>query len=210
MNEKLAALIGMLLSDGSVYFDKSKRTYCIQLTSKPASMRRVFESLMRDCFGIKNFHENDCKNAISSRAFSKSVAQQLFAYTPTYRTQKFPDGSFPPARIPKEILASEKLIRAFLRTYASCDGCAYRNSSHPNGVVEIACTHPTIRSQLAECLGKLGIHCRTRYKGVEIYRSESVRKFRDVIGFLDESLVSDTTSSRFGTPKNELLSPCLP
>ena len=75
MNEKLSSFIGLLLSDGSVYYDKSKRTYCIQLTNKFKSIRDYFNLLAKDLFDIKIFHENVCKNAISTRFFSVKIAK---------------------------------------------------------------------------------------------------------------------------------------
>src|SRR3989338_4996438 len=103
MDKKLASFIGLLLSDGSVYFDRSKRTYCIQFTNKLEPMRNYFKLLARDLFEVKNFHENRCKNAISIRFFSKKVAEFLFTFSPTYRTLKYSETKYPECKIPDEI-----------------------------------------------------------------------------------------------------------
>ena len=55
MDKNLAALIGFLFSDGSVYYDKSKRTYCIQFTNKNKQMLEKFKYLATQCFGNLNF-----------------------------------------------------------------------------------------------------------------------------------------------------------
>ena len=103
MNENEATLVAFLLSDGSVYFDKSKATYCIQFTNTVDAMLERFIRLMQICFGLKNFQVNRCGRAKSIRFFSKRVATALFHFSPTFRTAVFPDGTYPPAKIPEEI-----------------------------------------------------------------------------------------------------------
>ena len=50
MNKDVAMLIGLLLSDGSVYYDKSKKTYCIQLLF-------LCKSLLRDQMQKRGFNK---------------------------------------------------------------------------------------------------------------------------------------------------------
>ena len=211
MNENLARIIAMLLSDGSVYFDKSKRTYCIQFTNSVPEMLGCFSGLFQSEFGARKFRINRCKNAASVRFFSKEIALVLFQYSPSYRTAVFKDGNYPNCRIPKEIFEDEALAASFLRAYASCDGCFYKNKSHPNGVIEIACHHPLLRKSLAALLAIFGIRCEISARRIRMQDKESVRLFAEKIGFLEESRVSDSTSVKFGMRKNDLLpGPCLP
>jgi|GEM_PF-2904929 len=205
MDEGLAEIIGMLLSDGSVYFDKSKRTYCIQFTnSVPAMLERFISSFQAE-FGKRKYYMNRCRNAQSARFFSKEVAAILFSHSPSYRTMRLAGGGYPPCKIPDEIIRDKKLAAPFLRAYASCDGCVYGNRSHPNGVVEIACHHPLLRNQLAALLSLFSIRATVSRRRLAIQDKASVRLFADNIGFLDESVVCNSCSRLQGVAKNSLL-----
>jgi hypothetical protein len=78
MKKELCSLIGLLLSDGSVYYDKSKGTYCIQFTNKFESMRNYFKSLVTKLFGTVRFSENRCKNAFLSDFSRKKLLNFYF------------------------------------------------------------------------------------------------------------------------------------
>lgn len=225
MDENLATLIGLLLSDGSVYFDKSKRIFCIQFTNKVSKLREVFKSLMKDCFGVEKFSENRCKNGISIRVFSNNIANYLFKLSPTFRKlpcKSFPKCNFhscvicspiidennvewPPCIIPEEILSDKSLVAPFLRGYSSGDGSVNINRKHSVYQVEIACFHPTLRNQILLCLNLLGISGWTKYKGVFISSKSELLKFFEIVGFLPESIVCDCRSKWIGTPKNSVL-----
>lgn len=208
MNENLAALIGFLISDGSVYYDKSKRTYCIQFTNKNKQMIEKFRFLVFQCFGPKNFHINKCKNAESIRFFSKKIAEYLFEYTPSFRTLRFENGEYPKTHIPLEIFINQNLAIAFLQTYVSADGCIYSNKSH-KAVIDIACAHPNLKQQLHKLLKTLDIRSLVISKGVRISKISEVKKFASLIRFLPESTVVQSTSPNIGKTKNELLDSCL-
>ena len=225
MDSDTATLIGLLLSDGSVYFDKSKRTFCVQLTSKSESLRECFKTLMKSCFGAKSFYEPDCKNGVSVRVFSKRIASRLFEMSPTFR--KLPCNSkprcnihscikcspvsdkngveWPPCIIPEDILRNTSLASAFVRGYASGDGSVYWNERHAVRQIEIACFHPTLKRQIASCIALLGIRCRTLDKGVVISSKSELLKFSSMVGFLPESTVCDSRSRWLGAPKNSVL-----
>ena len=200
MNIELATIIAMLLSDGSVYYDKSKRTYCLQFTNKNRALREVFKRTITKCFNKRNFRDNRCKNAISVRFFSKKIAEELFEYTGSFKTAQ--------AKIPESIFCSREYATVFLRTYASADGCVYRDKSHPNGVVEISCKPLSFRKQLRRLLTTVGIHSRIISKGIRIDRKGEVSNFAKTVGFLPESTVTETRSSRYGRSKNEILCSC--
>ena len=202
--EELSELIGFLLSDGSVYYDKSKRTHCIQYTNKIKDLRERFKKTFEKCFGRKIFHENKCKNAISVRTFSTRIAKILFELLPTYRTKQFLDNTYPKCKVPNFILLNKKFISSFLRAYASSDGCFYSNNSHPRGVIEIACVHPILRTQISECLDIINIGNRNENRRIVISKKRDVERFFNEVGFLEESVVCNTNSKNFGIGKNEL------
>lgn len=202
-------LIGFLLSDGSIYFDKSKQTYCIQLTNKVDALLEKFKDLMQECFGLNNPSYNKCSNALSIRFFSKKVALELMKYSPTYRTLRFPTGIFPPAIIPVEILENPELLVPFLQAYFSCDGSVLLDKRTSHYRVEVACVHPLLRKQLSQALSSLEIRNRITLKGVVIGGKANVRLFADKIRFLDESIVCNSTSKYYGIAKNQVLAKIL-
>lgn len=206
MNKELCSLIGLLLSDGSIYYDKSKCTYCIQFTNKLESMRNYFKSLVTKLFETVNFSENRCKNAISIRFFSKEIAEFLFHFSPTYRTLKYSDGSYPNCKIPSEIKESEEFSAEFLKAFASCDGSVNFNPKHSTRLIEIACYHPSLLDDLVDCFKTLGIKCRVCKNSIRISNRKEIKKFANSVGFLDESFVSDRNSKSFGISKTEKLS----
>ncbi len=203
MNEKLAMLIGLLLSDGSVYYDKSKKTYCIQFTNKSPDLRNLFRVLMEYCFGVKSFYMIPCRNAVSMRVFSKKIADSLFQYSPTFRTlpcKSFPccngfsckicdilqkNGiDYPPSRIHSSIMQDSGLIKAFLYGFASGDGGIYINRENGIYTLEITCYHPFLKAQILDCLSSVGIKARVKPKAVLISGLKSFTKFMDEIGIL--------------------------
>ncbi len=202
MNESLANLLGLLLSDGSVYYDKSKKTYCIQFTNKSSRLRNLFKDLMRNCFDVKKFYEIPCKNAVSLRVFSKRIAEILFRYSPSFRTlpcKSFPacngfsclsecrplqsgDIDYPPSRIHESVFSESIFTRAFLRGFVSGDGGIYINKEHGIYTIEIACYHPYLKKQIIACISSLGIQARQKPKAVLVSGIKHFDKFMDDVG----------------------------
>lgn len=209
MDRKLSSFIGLLLSDGSVYYDRSKRTYCIQFTNKLEPMRNYFKSLATKLFGIANFSLNKCKNALSVRFFSKGTAEFLFQFSPTYRTLQYPDGKYPDCKVPREIKFSETLSEEFLKAFASCDGSIHFNPKYSVRVVEIYCYHPRLLKDLTACLKTLGINFRICENSIKISDRPNLQKFSDSVNFLKESSISDRSSPNFGVSKTERLDDAL-
>lgn len=204
MNDDLAMLVGFLLSDGSVYYDKSKQTYCIQLTNTVPALLERFKSLMRACFHLENYSINNCPPAKSVRFFSKKSALELFEYSPSYRTARFPDGSYPPSKIPEAVFANNALLKNFLQAFASCDGTVVLNEGNSQFRIELGCYHLVIRRQLAEALKQFGIESTVTQTRVIVRGKKNFQLFFEEIGFLPESTVSNTRSNRFGIAKNSL------
>jgi hypothetical protein len=224
VDEKLATLIGLLLSDGSVFFDRSKKVFCIQFTNKVDGLREVFKNLMKECFGITSFFENHCKGAVSVRVFSNKVANFLFNLSPTFRKlpcDSFPrcnghscidctpvienSRKFPPCRIPEEILDDMIFSINFLRGFASGDGSIFFSNKHRVVCIELTCSHPILKAQLVVCLKKIGINCFTKRDGIIIASKSGLKRFHQLVGFLPESIVCNRSSKWFGVPKNKVL-----
>lgn len=208
MNKDKASLIGVLLSDGSIYFDKSKRTYCVQFTNKLNKLNDYFISLIKRCYGDRSHTVNLCSGAKSIRFFSKKIAYDLLSKCSTFRTQHYSDNTYPKPIIPKEIIDNEKLSRPFLRAYASCDGSVYQTKSH-RVTVEIACANPHLRKQLISCISNLKIDCRETKKGIVISRIAAIQRFSTLVNFLPQSKVVAKKSKNFGIKKSTVLKECL-
>lgn len=208
MDEKLAIFFGLLLSDGSIFYDKSKRTYCIQFTNKLVALRDVFKRLAEDCFYIKTFRENKCVGAISLRFFSVEIARYLMRLSlpENYARIKYPHYRKNRCIIPASILSDRKLIAAFLRGFVSGDGSVYANKKYGILRVEIACHYQNLRRQISKSLSLLDIPCRITERSVIVSGFENCKKFLYLVGFLKESLVSDSSSPNYGIAKNSLAS----
>ncbi|OIO20842.1 hypothetical protein COV61_04680 [Candidatus Micrarchaeota archaeon CG11_big_fil_rev_8_21_14_0_20_47_5] len=200
----------MLLSDGSLYFDKSKRTYCIQFTNTVEGMLDYFRHITNCEFGKRNFSYNRCGSAKSARFFSVPIAKKLLSEASTFRTAPFADGTHPKCKIPNSILLSKSFTCAFLRAYCSCDGSISIDRSHPRGVIDIACYNPHLRSQLSNCFESLGIRVSHSTHGLRVYDKRSLSIFSTKVRFLDESRISDSRSKNLGVRKNALLDSCFP
>lgn len=201
MNRKLALLIGLLISDGSIYYDKSKTVYCIQFTNNDPVLLRVFRALMFDCFGVSKFSTNKCSNAISLRVFSSRIAKILLKYSTTYRMQacdNFPKCTghsehlfhagvkYPPCKIPDEIISNPKFVASFLKGYASGDGSLYINKKYSIVRIELSCYHPFLRKQLNYCLSTLEISSRIVNKKVIVSGFTRCNRFLSLVNFIPE------------------------
>lgn len=202
MDEYLAHLLGFLFSDGSVYYDKSKRTFCIQFTNKSQNLLSVFKALMKQCFGVDKFYEIKTRSVTSVRVFSKTIAENLFQLSPTFRTlpcKQFPQCNrheqhgkpyiynsveYPPCQIPEEILTNNIFAKSFLLGFTSGDGSLYINYAKSIYVVELTCFHPFLRNQLIECLKFLGFSTRSNSRAVYISGKENVANFLLNVGFV--------------------------
>ncbi|MBI2972110.1 MAG: hypothetical protein HYY37_06850 [Candidatus Aenigmarchaeota archaeon] len=164
--------------------------------------------LAHDCFGISRFHENKCTNAVSVRFFSSPIARALISLSiPGNGVEaKHPHYRKGTCNVPVAIRTDRSFAAAFLRGFASGDGSVYANKKYSILRVEITCYYPHLRTHLAECLATLDIQCRLTGRAVLITGFDNCKRFLSVSGFLDESLVSDSNSPKFGIAKNSLAS----
>ena len=202
MNGNFAHLIGFLLSDGSVYYDKSKRTYCVQFTNKSENLRSIFKYLMKTCFQVTKFYEIAKKDVISVRVFSKRIADILFLYSPTFRTlpcNQFPKCNdhlrhgkclvynfveYPPCRIPKEVLENKEYSKRFIQGFTSGDGTLTIFPKYGAYRVELTCFHPFLREQILYCLKSLDFKTRSNWRSVFVSGKDNVSKFLSTVGYV--------------------------
>jgi hypothetical protein len=209
MNKNLAAIIALLLTDGTVNFQKhNKAEIAIDNTSE--ILHKEFARLMKNEFGFKTK-----RNGIKSRIYSIELAKKLVQYTGTYRTKQFQDGTYPQAKIPEEIkTGSHEIIATFLKYAFTCDGSAglsvqkAKNRWFFQKRIQLACKHPKLLEDFQELLTILGIHTRvSKYQGkLLIDNRKGIETFCNKIGFLDDVKISGKGHSVWkGLNKNDIL-----
>ena len=226
MNEKLAALIALLLTDGGISFTKSKSAR-ISLDSLSEELHKEFTRLMNDLFSAKVG-----RSGIKSRVGSIKIGNALRKYSPTYRTKKCSDKctklccieckpipskgiSYPPVKIPKEIMQSNELIKCVFLKYAfSCDGSAslsiqrYKQRWRFQKKISLACKHPVLLKQWSQILNSIGIHNRISMADDKVYidSRKGIEEFSKKIKFLENVRLSGKGGSKWkGLKKNEIL-----
>ena len=143
----------MLLGDG--WSEKDRIGY----TSKDAVLLQYFGNLTKTLVGKYP------KITLGDRAFkaviySTSLVKDLLRLSPTFRTKKFPDGSFPAAKLPDEVFnLPEKQIIEILQLIFSMEGGVTiyaRKSKNGQFTVEkkvfLSSTNPTLIQQYTQLI----------------------------------------------------------
>ncbi len=219
MKTKLAALIGVLLSDGSI----DPKRYTVTFTEDEGVVLDLIKGF-KIINGIKLKWKNDKhKNSLRARTYSKKLTEFLLSLSPSYRTRKcnthpksaFWKTSMPPTKIPAFIYKNKAAVRAFIRCYISCDGCPQinfyrRHSKTRYGTIQIqpllkiGCDNADIRQQLVKLLKIICIKGYNKKGCVTIQNHENIKAFYETIGFLDKS--KNRKGKNFkGFNKNDIL-----
>lgn len=217
----LAELLGLLLSDGGIT-DKSR----IFFNNKSKKLIERFKELSEICFGNVNFDERPSKRAVHIRFSSINISNDLHKLTLSFRTRPCnhhpvcpgidtnfgicPKGNvntgFHNVKVPDFIKTSSKEIKIrFLRGLFSGDGsCVFsKNKKGFNRRVTLTCHHPVLLDEIKELIQSLGIICAKERNEILIRRKSEIKKFKELIGFLQGSIV---THGRFvGFEKNDVL-----
>lgn len=139
----------------------------------------------------------------------KTFVKMLFLQDSFLSRLLNPNGDYPKCKVPDEIKKSKILSSEFLKSFSSCDGCIYFNPKKSVKYIEIRCYHPKLRKDIIKCFNNLEIKCLSKSNSIIISNISNLRKFYDNIGFLRQSLVSDTNSKHFGKSKMNLLTNAL-
>jgi hypothetical protein len=194
-------MLAVILADGSVDFGLR---YTTTFTEQPEVVRRLvneFSSIdgLKITWKIDRLH-----NSLRARAYGKDLTDLIGRLVSTTRTRKFetypksPTGKtgYPRVRLPRPILESRKIASEFLRYYSTCDGGpefqVYRRASGPiqlGSGIKIGCLNPYLRKQLKTLFNTLGVEVSERKDGLAIISLKAMEKFRQSIGFLEESKV---------------------
>ena len=202
METKLAALRGVLLSDGSI----DPKRYTVTFTEDECAVLDLIKDF-RTINGIKLKWKTDKhKNSLRARVYSKKLTEFLLSLSPSYRTRKcnthprsaFWKTSMPPTKIPAFIYKNKAAAKIFIRCYISCDGCPQinfytRHSKTRYGTIQIqpllkiGCDNSDMRQQLVRLLKILSIKGYNKKGCVAIQNHANIKSFYKTIGFLDKS-----------------------
>ncbi|MEM5778455.1 MAG: hypothetical protein QXD43_04670 [Candidatus Aenigmatarchaeota archaeon] len=214
--EKLFAVL--LLTDGSVRWNKFKKVWYIQLSNNDISLHKIFKQLGEKAFSeeLKTYFKFDTGSRVFisrySRTSESQIVKKLFNLSPTFTTkykQKFnPTISF----IFNE---SERIKQLAFRLAMSADGFVGL-SHYSNGMVSprigLACAHPELAKEWLNLAENLGISMKldkdsntwSGIHGIRTTRFSSILKFWNIGGFYPDD-VKVTRGNFIGQNKNDVL-----
>jgi hypothetical protein len=209
-------MLAVILADGSVDFGLR---YTTTFTEQPEVVRRLVKEF-NSLDGLKiNWKTDRLHNSLRARAYGKDLTDLIGRIVSTTRTRKFetyprsPTGKtgYPRVRLPRPIFESKRIASEFLRYYSTCDGGpgfrVYRNKRgfiQLETRIKIGCLNPLLRKQLKTLFNKLGVQVSDRKDGLEITSLAAIEKFRQFVGFLEESRVRRGKLFR-GFAKNDVV-----
>ena len=209
-------MLAVILADGSVDFGQR---YTTTFTEQP----EVVERLVKEFSSIDgrkiDWKTDRLHNSLRARAYGKDLTDLVGGLVKTTRTRKFEtyprsqsgDVGYPKISLPRQIFTDNKIASEFLRYYSTCDGGpefrVYRRANGPIQIssgIKIGCLNPSLRKQLRTLFNHIAIQVSERNDGLEILSLKGMEKFRDRVGFLDESKVRRGKMFR-GSPKNDVV-----
>lgn len=212
---ELGALVGLLLTDGSVNVSGGHKN--IAFTNRSDILHQLFKEKMQRIFGVMKFQEWQDKrwnNVKTTFIRSSEIFEKLQKIVPSFRTKPSFDGSFTSAKIPNFIFnLKEQEITEILKLMFSADGCVCLGVTWSKAdkmwqirrLVKFACLHPTIKKQMGFLLKKLGINNKVKPDGIVIWKNKDIVKFKEKIGFVNGVKVTKNSKNWEGFEKNQIL-----
>ena len=206
----LLRLAIMLLGDGWVENDR------VGYSSKDITLLNYFSRLVKEISGKKpKIRMGD--RAWRSVLYSTNLVKRLKELSPSFRTKKFPNGEFPPAKIPDVVFTLPKdEIAEILRLIFSMEGgvalFARKVREGYYGVerkVFLSSANPILAEQYIRLirivLGDIKIKYDKKARNLYIRNFTDIEKFAEKIGFIPGVKVSHSASRWCGFEKNEVL-----
>lgn len=232
MEQHLASLIGMLLTDGGVS-KISKNRFEIFLASNSKGLRNEFELDMREHFGVDRFYTIHGKTVCKIRAVEESAGLQLLRLSPTFRTRPcnvYPFcpkmlgkelktiphecnslNGYPPTKVPNFIMEGPlKTKRTALRSAMSGDGGVefheifVGHKKYLQRRLIFRCHNPNLKIQWKKLFEDCGFNITETKNEIRISGIEQLLKFQAEIGFLNDVKV-ERSKYWNGFEKNEVL-----
>lgn len=211
----MGVLIGLLLTDGCVTWNGDGQ-WIISFANKSEELLTIFKDKIRKLFGITKFSEWVDEDDIKSVTIrNKKIFSILTSIVPSFRTQPFENGEFPPSKLPNFFFTlSKPELSEILKVMFSADGCVslgvWWNDKEKSWKlkkrVQLSSWHPTIKKQVFQILKeKFSIQSKVRWNGVVIENKDDIVKFRQWIGFVNGVKISGKSKNWKGFEKNQVL-----
>jgi len=214
MNFELLKLHIMLLADGGIV--ERKRTYKIYLTNNSEILQEIFKMSARKIFKIKHFIRDDSRGTPQVIFHSKNAARELFKLSPSYRTLKHANGSFPPAKLTQTVfkipLKRQKELLQLLFSLEGSISVTFQKRKEKTQIlprIKLACKHPTLQKQFFMWLQRLGFQPTREKEGIYLRKLTDIKKFAKEIGFVKGVKIGGKAKFFEGVEKNKLLSTIL-
>lgn len=209
-------LLAVILADGSVDFGAR---YTVTFTEQPEVVNRFISEFSSIGNLQITWKVDRLANSARARAYGKALTNLIRSLVKTTRTRKFEThpkstskkSGYPRIKLPRQLFENQKIVEQFLRYYTTCDGgpefSVYRRR---NGAIQlsmrikIGCMNPYLRKQLRTLIQELGIPVSERSDGLQISSLKAIEKFKELIGFIEESKVRRGKLFR-GFPKNDIV-----
>ncbi|MBI2578330.1 MAG: LAGLIDADG family homing endonuclease [Candidatus Aenigmarchaeota archaeon] len=209
---KMAQLIGLLITDGSLWCNKKSGLWSISFTSNSNELVAEFERLIFEIFHLK-LRKRIYKGSWEVKSgISRKAAAELISYSPSYRTLAYnkAENKYPGTIIPEFILSNSELGKQFLRYAFTGDGTVIFNIGKArygfrfDRCVKLYSEHPNLRKQYFGLLEKLGYKPTMLKDAVLLRKPENIKKFEREIGFVEGVKISGNGLWK-GIPKSQLL-----
>jgi len=209
MNNKIewAELLGMLLSDGSVYSSKSSGTYRVGVVNNSEIWHEKFKQLSCILFDVTKFSYDKSIARVPITYFcSKSIALKIQSLINSARTSSFErcngkccfrclpfrsnEKFYTTIKFPNFLSKDSETQSAFLRALYSGDGSVLLGFRKDKKKVKIArkvslhCCHPLLAKQVKSLLEDLGFsQISITDESVDIFQKSEIKRFSKLINF---------------------------
>jgi hypothetical protein len=216
--EKLVATL--LLTDGSVRWNKAKKSWYVQLSNNDVSLHRVFKQLAERAFNeeLKTYFRFDNSSGVFISRYSRvpksNMIERLFRLSPTFKTKpKFKQNLKPTISFIQN--ETKKIKQLAFRLAMSADGfvgLSHYSSGWESPRIGLACAHPGLVAEWLELSESLGISMNldrdkntwSGIHGIRTTKLSSILKFQDIGGFYPKD-IKVARGNFIGQNKNDVL-----
>lgn len=195
LNNTNAYILGLIYSDGCLYYSNHTKRYRITLSSKDKELMDEIHLLMTP--KKKLYKDNKNFQIVTSNEEDIKFVQNLGLMERKTKSLTFP-------KIEKEYLSH------FIRGFFDGDGCVYKSKTYSNGIeytyvyVSICCASYDFIKELSDILNDLGINNvinidkrrKEPFYLLDIKRKDDSKKFRDFI-YQDAEMYLDRKKNIF-------------
>jgi intein/homing endonuclease len=212
MEEDLAILVGMLLTDGCVSSER-----LIIFHSKSEALIKVFKNSICRVFGQVHFTERTESNGTKRiQIASKELVKKLteMCKIETFRRKRFVNGNLPETRIPDFVKnLPEDVLLKFLQVVFSTDGSisvsVRWHKTNKNWEIrkriELSCKHKNLKNDFLEILRKTGFSPTISNDNITIQKKQDILNFSSKVRFIPGVKIGGDSNNWKGFEKNQIL-----